>query len=215
MLVIALSWVGVWASGSRTAFAAGVVILLSLVWSARSTPPQSSSVLAARLVLIGGRCRAPAEHRRIDPPAGDGSIGTAARFAAQPDHDLLSAFVKEMWNRNNYGAAATVMIQAASAGRRGRRWLLHPHSRLLERRRKPIPHSSGQRSKLVPSPDRRIRCAREHWMDSVDVVVRRVPAGQRTASPRTVVARSAERRTCRACAWFRWSGCRLRTPRSH
>ena len=109
-LVIVLSWVGVWASGSRTAFAAGVAILLSLVLSARSAS-QSSVFSPARVFLIVGTVvllLTVAASMRL--PA-VGPLGRLRDSLPSPTVMSVSTFVKEMWNRNNYGAAATVMIR--------------------------------------------------------------------------------------------------------
>ena len=107
---VAFSWIGVWASGSRTAFVAGIVILVSLVWSAKPQSVDGPAVSRTRLVGViamiilvglGIFSRLPA-------------IGPVVRLRESlpsPTAASASAFVKEMWNRNNYGAVATVMIR--------------------------------------------------------------------------------------------------------
>ena len=108
---VLLSWIGVWASGSRTAFAAGVIVLASLLWGARSGSQHAPEVWKAGLaavvgaivvlVVLGAAMRLPV-------------VGPMERLRASlpsPDAGSVSEFLKEMWNRNNYGATATIMIR--------------------------------------------------------------------------------------------------------
>src|SRR5207244_3694126 len=109
--LIALSWVGVWASGSRTALVAAVIALSFLLWSMARGPRQqlAPARLRAGLILTGvvifvgvvTSTRLPA-------------VGSARRLydsLPAPSAASVSGFVKELWNRNNYGTASTLMIK--------------------------------------------------------------------------------------------------------
>ena len=108
---VVMSWIGLWASGSRTAFAAGVVILGSLVWSARPRSREAPTVSRAALVaVIGAVVILIGLGASVRLPA----IGPIERLRGSlpsPTVESISAFAKEIWNRNNYGAVATIMIR--------------------------------------------------------------------------------------------------------
>jgi O-antigen ligase len=107
-----IGWLAVWASGSRTAFAAAVVVTaFSLVtlylerrrrstgWALR----QVASAAAAALVLLA-----------LLASADLGVVGPARRlWATLPEPSVASvrSVTAEMWNRNNYGSASSAMIR--------------------------------------------------------------------------------------------------------
>lgn len=108
---VVMSWIGLWASGSRTAFAAGVVILGSLVWSARPHSRQAPTVSRASLIaVVGAVVLLIGLGASIRLPA-IGPIERLRDSLPSPTVESISAFAKEMWNRNNYGAVATIMIR--------------------------------------------------------------------------------------------------------
>ena len=110
----AVAWLAVWASGSRTGFAAALVVTaftLAGVMTGRDVRPRSAlaqgallgaaiTVAVVGILLLGGR---------------DGHVvGPIARvWQTLPglSADSLRSFALEMWNRNGYGAAATEAIR--------------------------------------------------------------------------------------------------------
>ena len=111
MAAIVLSWIGLWASGSRTALVAGIIILTFLVWSASSRARHAATVSTPRLVaVVGAIVVLLALGASIRLPA----IGPVVRLRESlpsPTVESVSAFLKEMWNRNAYGATSMVMIR--------------------------------------------------------------------------------------------------------
>jgi hypothetical protein len=111
IIAVALSWIGLWASGSRTALAAGVIILAFLAWSASSWERHSSTVSTTRLIaVVGAIVVLLALGASIRLPA-IGPVERLRESLPSPTIESVSAFLKEMWNRNAYGAASMVMIR--------------------------------------------------------------------------------------------------------
>jgi hypothetical protein len=106
---IVASWLGLWASRSRTAFAAGLIALAfmsSAMWSAWAWQASRRT----RLVLaILGLC-AP-----VGLMAGVALLPVTSGPLPRLRHTLptwsVLGFVKEMWNRDNYGMVATHLIR--------------------------------------------------------------------------------------------------------
>jgi hypothetical protein len=106
---IVASWLGLWASRSRTAFAAGLIALAFIsaaLWSARAWQASRRT----RLVLgILGLC-AP-----VGLMAGVALLpvtsGPLSRLRNTLPTWSVLGFVKEMWNRNDYGMVATHLIR--------------------------------------------------------------------------------------------------------
>ncbi|HEX3703500.1 MAG TPA: O-antigen ligase family protein [Vicinamibacterales bacterium] len=104
-----LSWVGVWASGSRTAIATAGIILLFLVWQT----VHATRVRHARAWLLAG-ASALLVAAGLAVAAGSSTqvSGFSRLRATVPSLSFQSirAFGTEMWNRNHYGDASTQMI---------------------------------------------------------------------------------------------------------
>jgi O-Antigen ligase len=108
-VVVALSWIGLWASGSRTALLAGVITLAFLGWY--STPSRRRLAIWPALIVVAS---AIVVLLAVDASLRTVAIGPVQRFRASlPDPTVAStlAFLKELWARNSYGAAATVMVR--------------------------------------------------------------------------------------------------------
>ena len=106
------AWLGVWASGSRTAFAAAALVTITIAIAALAEnglstvkrlyiPAAVVGVIAVFIVLIA------AANPRV--------IGPANRvWATLPSPTVASVrdFAAEMWNRNRYGLAATAIVKS-------------------------------------------------------------------------------------------------------
>ena len=107
-----VGWLAVWATGSRTGFAAAAIVtafnVTALASSLRGVPRLRSAV-AAVLVFAAGAA-AIVMLARSDL----GVVGPMARFRSTVPAltaDAISAQVYEqLWNRNGYGGASTAMI---------------------------------------------------------------------------------------------------------
>ena len=109
---VTIGWLAVWASGSRTAFAAaGLVTAFSLValyaerrrQSAGRAFPQVAIAAAGALGLVA-----------LLASANLGVVGPAGRLwetLPEPSVESVRSVAGEMWNRNGYGSAATAMIR--------------------------------------------------------------------------------------------------------
>jgi hypothetical protein len=105
------AWLGVWASGSRTAFMAAAIVTvaigIAIVVEIGTAPTKKLSVpltvaalLAVFVVLV-----AAANPRIVGP------VGRVWRTLPSPSLTSVKAFAAEMWNRNRYGSAATAMAK--------------------------------------------------------------------------------------------------------
>ncbi len=123
---VVVGWLAVWATGSRTAFGAAVIVTAcSLValykvsthsaLMALPTAPRTGGGPGRRAwrpvvtALVGGIALVAA----LANLRADGAVGPLGRvWATLPGLSVESgsAFVAEMWNRNQYGAVATDMI---------------------------------------------------------------------------------------------------------
>ena len=105
------AWLGVWASGSRTAFAAAsivtVAIVVAIVSANRAAGVKKLLVPAAVVAVVGLFVAVVAlANPRIVGPVG-------RLWATLPSASVASVrdFAAEMWNRNGYGFAATAMAK--------------------------------------------------------------------------------------------------------
>ena len=105
------TWLGVWASGSRTAFMAATIVTIAIgiavvvengVASAKklSVPLAVVGVLGVFVVFV-----AAANPRIVGP------VGRVWATLPSPSLASVKEFAAEMWNRNRYGAAATAMAK--------------------------------------------------------------------------------------------------------
>ncbi|MEE2637951.1 MAG: O-antigen ligase family protein [Acidobacteriota bacterium] len=104
-LVVSASWYGLWVSGSRSALVAGMVAGVFVVrwvfFPVVKTRPRYGVALLA-IILLGATFG-----------AGSSTTGPWRRLSPMlPSANLESvqSFVREVWNRNGYGAAATRMV---------------------------------------------------------------------------------------------------------
>jgi hypothetical protein len=112
MPLLGLAWLGIWASGSRTALVAAVVPVVFAGWhlirpssSGAPRPPRLAVAIVASIVVAAVVAAA-----TMDLPA----IGPVRRLRESlPAASLSSveAFLHEMWSRNGYGSAAALMIR--------------------------------------------------------------------------------------------------------
>ena len=106
------AWLGVWASGSRTAFMAAAIVTLAIGIAAvvrkRGRRARRSCTFRSRSPAASGcsSCWSAAANPRIVGPVG-------RVWATLPSPTLASVreFAGEMWNRNRYGLAATAMAK--------------------------------------------------------------------------------------------------------
>jgi hypothetical protein len=105
-----VSWVGVWASGSRTAIVTAGIILLFLVWQT----VHATRVRHARAWLLGGAAALLVAASLIVATVPSTQVSGFSRLRATLpsfSSDGMRAFATEMWNRNHYGEASTQMIR--------------------------------------------------------------------------------------------------------
>jgi hypothetical protein len=102
---LAVGWLGVWASGSRTALATIVIATACLAWAVfretRTSAGRALQALTAAIVLVVGlawsaRTVGPLERVRATLPSP--TLADAQRFA------------RDMWERDGYGSASVVAI---------------------------------------------------------------------------------------------------------
>jgi hypothetical protein len=108
---VAAGWLTVWATGSRTAFAAAAIVTaFSLVGSVKSGEVRrhltagrvllfAGAVTAVVLVLVIGNLRVVGPLRRFQPTLPQPSAASVRAFAAE-----------QLWIRNGYGSTASAMI---------------------------------------------------------------------------------------------------------
>lgn len=106
---LALSWYGIWVSGSRSALLAGVFLLAAIVWASWRTLTLRSD--RTRLVATGGMLALVIAVLLL--AAGTTTTGPIQRLlptlpTASPAS--VGDFLAELWNRNGYGAVAARMI---------------------------------------------------------------------------------------------------------
>jgi hypothetical protein len=105
------AWLGVWASGSRTAFMAATIVTVAMgiavfveIGAARAkqlyVPLAVAGLLSVFVVLVTA-----ANPRVVGP------VGRVWATLPSPSLTSVKAFAAEMWNRNRYGAAATAMAK--------------------------------------------------------------------------------------------------------
>lgn len=106
--VLAVSWYGVWVSGSRSALLAGVVVVGFVL--IRFTP-LALRVRQGRLVATGALLILLLVGALLS--SGSSMVGPWQRVLSEAPSasvDSVRAFAAELWNRNNYGTAAVHMI---------------------------------------------------------------------------------------------------------
>jgi hypothetical protein len=105
-----LAWIGVWASGSRTAIGTAAVAVVFIAWAAFQTIRSGRT----RTWLLGGLVASGVIVLALVAwaPTTDVSGFTRLRNTL-PGASLSSVkqFATEMWNRNHYGEASTAMIR--------------------------------------------------------------------------------------------------------
>jgi hypothetical protein len=105
------AWLGVWASGSRTAFLAASIVTAAIGIAALVEMGAASSkrlfvpLAVVGLVSVFVVFVAAANPRIVGP------VGRVWATLPSPSIASLKAFAAEMWNRNQYGAAATAMAK--------------------------------------------------------------------------------------------------------
>jgi hypothetical protein len=110
--VVLLFIMAVWATGSRTAFAATIVIVLTgalSAWRARTHDAARRPVMAIVALAVGV-----AAFVALVSTVGSNSIGPLGRlWDMVPSLSGVSVgrFIAEMWNRNGYGTASTHLIE--------------------------------------------------------------------------------------------------------
>jgi hypothetical protein len=103
------SWLGLWASGSRTALAAGLIggaFVARALWSAWA--PQASHRTRLTLATAGVSAAIGLMLAAVLLPVASGPLPRLRNTL--PTWSVLG-FVKEMWNRNAYGMVATYFIR--------------------------------------------------------------------------------------------------------
>jgi len=111
MLGSIAAWLGVWASGSRTAFLAASIVTAAIGIAALVEIGAAGSkrlyvpLAVAGLVSVFVVFVAAANPRIVGP------VGRVWATLPSPSIASLKAFAAEMWNRNQYGAAATAMAK--------------------------------------------------------------------------------------------------------
>jgi hypothetical protein len=106
---IAASWLGIWASGSRTAFAAGLITSMFVAWAMWSAWAPHASRRTRRMLALLGVCAAAGLMLAIVLlPVGSGPL---PRLRHTLPTWSAASFVREMWNRNSYGMVATYLIR--------------------------------------------------------------------------------------------------------
>jgi hypothetical protein len=106
---IVASWLGLWASGSRTAFAAGLIafaFVTSATWSAWAG--RASRRTRFVLATVGVFAAASVVTAAALLPVTSGPLPRLRHTL--PTWSVLG-FFKEMWNRNSYGMVATYLIR--------------------------------------------------------------------------------------------------------
>jgi len=107
------SWIGMWASAARTAFGVGCIALGFLVYAAWSTQAHRVSQRArARLVAAGAVAAVLLVAAIAWLPATTGPLPRLRGMAPTWSVASMTGFVREMWDRNGYGATATELARA-------------------------------------------------------------------------------------------------------
>jgi hypothetical protein len=103
------SWLGLWASSSRTALATGLItsaFVARALWSAR--PRHASRRARLALAILSGSAAACLVAAVVLLPITNGPL---PRLRHTLPIWSVPGFVKEMWNRNAYGMVATYLIR--------------------------------------------------------------------------------------------------------
>ncbi len=104
-----LGWLAVWASGSRTAFAAAAVVTVSALFTlgtARNPRLRQVGLLAAAAAVIGGTIMLPNSSLEASNP-----LRRLWDTVPAWSFDGVRQVGFELWNRNGYGAASTSTIR--------------------------------------------------------------------------------------------------------
>ena len=107
---LVLSWIGVWASGSRTAAVTAGIALLFVVWHAvdatRHRKARAWVIGGSAAVLVGAACIV-----AIAPSTRVAGFSRLRGTLPSPSISSVKSVAAEMWNRNGYGHASTAMIR--------------------------------------------------------------------------------------------------------
>jgi hypothetical protein len=110
---IAAGWLAVWASGSRTAFAAAMIVTafsVAAVYAARRGKSRLRAFAAAALAVAGAVGLL--AWLASAPLSVAGPIARLMPAFSTVSADSMGGAIKEeLWNRNGYGAASTAMIR--------------------------------------------------------------------------------------------------------
>jgi hypothetical protein len=110
-LAVAVNWLAVWATGSRTAFAAAAIVTCCIGVSLY----KEGSLSRARLMWAGGGVVAlliaVVVVAGVTNPRLVGPLTRVWNTLPGPSAASVESFGGEMWNRNGYGTAATAMFR--------------------------------------------------------------------------------------------------------
>lgn len=108
-VALGLFAIAVWASGSRTAFGATLIVLAVHAWSWRRSRRHSPVSTAPRALVVVAVLAA--VFAVVAMSTGDAAVGPLRRLAHLGDRSgSVGGVLAELWNRNGYGAAATNLI---------------------------------------------------------------------------------------------------------
>jgi hypothetical protein len=107
------SWIGMWASAARTAFGVGCIASGFLAYAAWSTQAHRASPRTRSRIGTAGAIAAVAlVAALVWLPATTGPLPRLRGMAPKLSAASISGFVREMWDRNGYGATATDLVRA-------------------------------------------------------------------------------------------------------
>jgi O-antigen ligase/polysaccharide polymerase Wzy-like membrane protein len=105
------AWLGVWASGSRTAFAAAAIVTLTIAIAAVAEHRFSGVTRLSIPAAVGGAILLFAALVAVANPRVVGPVGRVWATLPSPSEESVRTFAAEMWNRNRYGLAATAIVK--------------------------------------------------------------------------------------------------------
>ena len=109
-VALVVSWIGVWASGSRTAVVTAGIALLFVVWhvmeAVRHLKARAWLIGVSAAVLAGAVCIV-----AVAPSTRVAGFSRLRDTLPSPSMSSVKAVAAEMWNRNGYGHASTAMIR--------------------------------------------------------------------------------------------------------
>jgi hypothetical protein len=105
----AACWLTVWATGSRTAFAAALLTSAFCAWGMFSAPDRR--VRRLQLVIGGAAAGLLAAVLFVAAPRGSGPLARLERASSFSMESVGGLLREQLWVRNGYGTAAAAMIQ--------------------------------------------------------------------------------------------------------